>query len=70
MVFGVVVLHGSLVLTLGLPCFIVRVMKGPADVADAYALPDRPDDAFDDPPLHHRVVRRADGGDCDGNVRR
>jgi hypothetical protein len=43
---------------------------GLTDVADAYALPDRPDDAFDDPPVHHRVVRRADGGDCDGNVRR
>jgi hypothetical protein len=68
--FGVVVLHWSLVLTLALACFIVRVMKGPAYVADAYALPDRPDDAFDDPSVHHRVVRRADGGDCDGNVRR
>lgn len=43
--FGVVVLHWSLVLTLALGCFIVRVMKGPAYVADAYALPDRPDDA-------------------------
>jgi hypothetical protein len=36
---GVVVLHGSLVLTLGLGCFIVKVMKGPAYVADAYPLP-------------------------------
>ena len=68
--FGVVVLHWSLVLTLALECFIVRVMKGPAYVADAYALPDRPDDAFDDPPVNHRVFRRADGGHCDGNVRR
>lgn len=39
--FGVVVLHWTLVLTVGLGCFIVRVMKGPAYVADAYPLPDR-----------------------------
>ena len=38
--YGVVVLHWSLVLTLALGCFIVRVMKGPAYVADAYPLPD------------------------------
>jgi hypothetical protein len=37
--FGVVVLHWTLVLTLALVCFIVRVMKGPAYVADAYPLP-------------------------------
>jgi hypothetical protein len=37
---GVVVLHWTLVLTLALGCFIVRVMKGPAYVADAYPLPD------------------------------
>jgi hypothetical protein len=43
---GVVLLHWSLVLTLALGCFIVRVMKGPAYVADAYALPQRPDDAI------------------------
>jgi hypothetical protein len=42
---GVVVLHWSLVLTVALGCFIVRVMKGPAYVADAYELPQRPDDA-------------------------
>jgi hypothetical protein len=42
--FGVVVLHWSLVLTVALGCFIVRVMKGPAYVADAYPLPDRADD--------------------------
>lgn len=41
--FGVVVLHWSLVLTVALGCFIVRVMKGPAYVADAYPLPDRHD---------------------------
>ena len=35
---GVVVLHWSLVLTLALGCFIVRVMKGPAYVADAYEM--------------------------------
>jgi hypothetical protein len=37
--FGVVVLHWTLVLTLALGCFIVRVMKGPAYVADAYPPP-------------------------------
>ncbi len=37
---GVVVLHGTLVLTVALGCFIVRVMKGPAYVADAYPMPD------------------------------
>lgn len=37
---GVVVLHWTLVLTLALGCFIVRVMKGPAYVADAYPLPE------------------------------
>ncbi len=43
--FGVVVLHWTLVLTLALGCFIVRVMKGPAYVADAYPLPQQPDGA-------------------------
>jgi hypothetical protein len=38
--FGVVVLHWTLVLTVALACFIVRVMKGPAYVADAYPLRD------------------------------
>ncbi len=47
---GVVVLHWTLVLTLALGCFIVRVMKGPAYVADAYPLPDRPDGSADS---HH-----------------
>jgi hypothetical protein len=41
---GVITLHWSLVLTLGLGCLIVRVMKGPAYVADAYALPLAADD--------------------------
>ena len=41
--FGVVLLHWTLMLTLALGCFIVRVMKGPAYVADAYPFPD--DDA-------------------------
>ena len=47
---GVVVLHWTLVLTLGLACFIVRAMKGPAYAADAYPLPLRPDDAADSAP--------------------
>jgi hypothetical protein len=38
---GTVVLHWTLVFTLGLGCFIVRVMKGPAYVADAYPPPGR-----------------------------
>jgi hypothetical protein len=38
---GVVVLHWTLLLTLAIGCFIVRVMKGPAYVADAYPLPQR-----------------------------
>ena len=38
--FGVVALHWTLALTVALGCFIVRVMKGPAHMADAYPLPD------------------------------
>ena len=33
---GLVMLHWTLVLTLAIGCLIVRVMKGPAYVADAY----------------------------------
>lgn len=36
---GFVLLHWTLVLTVALGCIIVRVMKGPAYVADAYELP-------------------------------
>lgn len=36
---GAVVLHWTVVLTVGIGCFIVRVMKGPAYVADAYPMP-------------------------------
>ena len=50
MMCGVVVLHWTLVLTLALGCFIVRVMKGPAYVADAYPLPQPADAASDDHP--------------------
>lgn len=45
---GVIVLNWTWVLTLGLGCFIVRVMKGPAYVADAYPMPPSSDD--DDAP--------------------
>lgn len=38
--FGVVVLYWPLVFTVALGCFIVRMMKGPAYVADAYPFPD------------------------------
>ena len=44
--WGVVALHWNLVLTVALGCFIVRVMKGPAYVADAYPLPQRSDMAL------------------------
>lgn len=37
---GLFLVHWMLVLGLGLGCFIVRVMKGPAFVADAYPLLD------------------------------
>ena len=43
--WGVVALHWMLVLTLAIGCFIVRVMKGPAYVADAYPLPELTDAA-------------------------
>lgn len=33
---GAAILHSSLVLAVAIGCFIVRVMKGPAYVADAY----------------------------------
>ena len=46
--FGFIVLHWTLVLTVALGCFIVRVMKGPAYVTDAYPLPERTDGAVDD----------------------
>jgi hypothetical protein len=38
---GLVTLHWTLLLTLAIACFIVRVMKGPAYVADGYPLPER-----------------------------
>ena len=39
--FGIVVLHWTLVLTLAIGCVVVMVMKGPAHVADAYPPPGR-----------------------------
>lgn len=39
---GLVVLHWTLVLTLGIGCVIVMLMKGPAYVADAYAMEEPP----------------------------
>ena len=44
MMVGWVLLHWMLVLMVGMVCFIVRVMKGPAYVADAYPLPDESTD--------------------------
>jgi hypothetical protein len=40
---GLVVLHWTLVLTVGIGCVIVMLMKGPAYVADAYPPPERRD---------------------------
>lgn len=39
---GLVVLHWTLVLTLAIGCMIVMLMKGPAYVADAYAMEEPP----------------------------
>ena len=38
---GVVVLHWTLVLTVGIGCIVVMVMEGPGYVADAYPPPGR-----------------------------
>lgn len=38
-VIGAVLFHWSMVATLAIGCLIVRIMKGPGYVADAYALP-------------------------------
>ncbi|WP_310386211.1 hypothetical protein [Roseateles sp.] len=40
---GLVMLHWTLVLTVGIGCVLVMVMKGPAYVADAYPPPGRED---------------------------
>lgn len=40
MMVGLVLMHWMLVIAVGLVCFIVWLMKGPAYVADAYPLPD------------------------------
>jgi hypothetical protein len=37
---GLVVTNWMILIALGVGCFIVRVMKGPAYVADAYPLPE------------------------------
>ena len=39
-VIAAVILHWTVVLTVGIFCFIIFVMKGPAYVADGYELPD------------------------------
>ncbi len=38
---GVVLLHWTIVATVALACWIVRVMKGPVQMADPYPLEDR-----------------------------
>ncbi len=48
LLIGFVVWHWTMVLTVGIGCFIVRVMKGPAYVADGYVMPIPPED--DTPP--------------------
>jgi hypothetical protein len=47
-VIGLIVLHWTVVLTVGIAAFIIMVMKGPGYVADAYPLPeaDKPDAPF------------------------
>lgn len=47
LVLSLIVLHWSFVMVLGIACFIVLLMKGPAYVADPYPLPDAADP--DDP---------------------
>lgn len=47
-VISLIVLHWTVVLTVGIGAFIVMVMKGPAYVADAYPLQDA--DTVDAPP--------------------
>lgn len=37
-VIGLIILHWTVVLTVGLAAFIIMIMKGPAYVADAYTL--------------------------------
>ena len=37
---SLVILHWTIVLTVGIAAFIIMVMKGPAYVADAYPLPE------------------------------
>ncbi|MBH2018715.1 MAG: hypothetical protein I8H91_03985 [Burkholderiales bacterium] len=46
---GVIIFHGSMVVTVGIGCVIVMVMKGPGYVADGYKLPhsDQPRAALD-----------------------
>lgn len=48
-VVSLILLHWTLVMTLWIGCWIVRVMKGPAYVADAYERPDvnDPDEPID-----------------------
>lgn len=47
-VISLIVLHWTVVLTVGIGAFIVMVMKGPAYVADAYPMQDA--DTLDAPP--------------------
>jgi hypothetical protein len=49
---GLVILHWALVLTLAIGCVIVMLMKGPAYVADAYAM-DEPSPASESGPHQH-----------------
>lgn len=47
-VVGLIILHWTVVVTVGIAAFIVMVMKGPAYVADAYPLQE--EDTPDAPP--------------------
>ncbi|MDB5886981.1 MAG: hypothetical protein JWR74_3152 [Polaromonas sp.] len=53
---GVILFHASMVLTVGIGCIIVMVMKGPGYVADGYEV-----SHSDQPRAHHETVEEARG---------
>ncbi len=50
MTIGAIVLHWTIMMTIGIGAFIVMIMKGPANVADPYYPPDF-NDPDEEPPL-------------------
>ena len=54
-VISLVILHWTVVFTVGIAAFIIMIMKGPAYVADAYPLPEAEvPDAAPGVPARHR----------------